>query len=259
MASVFSFSQVEIIAFALVLLRVSSFVVAWPVFGTEGIPAPIKILFALAMTMIIFPVVGWNQVRDGLETDVLAWLCVREVFIGLCIGFLARLFFHAVQVAGEIISVSMGLAGAQLFNPSLGGMSTAIEQFYVILATMFFLAINGHHLLISGLVDSFRMVPISETLLSLSQFGGVGAFVQEIVLVGLKISAPVMISVLVMNITMAVIGRAVPQINVLITSLAVNILVGFAVMIITIPLLLWQMNDLLEVTTLRLFSLLKTF
>lgn len=247
------------LAFFMVLLRLSAFLVAWPVFSLPMVPAPVKILIALTLTLVIFPVVEWKGLAVELESLEIVWLALREIFIGVSIGFLARTFFFAMQVGGEIMSTSMGLASGQLFNPEMGGTVTATEQFQVAIATLFFLAINGHHFFLSGMADSFQLVPLSSAGLSLKGLKETQVILQLVVEMGLKFAAPVMIAVLFMNITMAVIGRAVPQINVLITSLPVNILVGLIIFLTALPLMLWQMHDLLEVTTSRVFHILKSY
>jgi flagellar biosynthetic protein FliR len=162
-------------------------------------------------------------------------------------------------MAGQIMSVSLGISSAQLFNPAMGESSTAFDQLYVTLASLFFLSVNGHHLLIAGLVDSFRIIGLQSTSINLLGFGDFGSTVQRIMVIGVKMSAPLMVTILFMNIAIAVIGRAVPQINILITSLPINILVGLLVTIISLPLLIWQMNDLLDITSTELFRLIKSF
>ena len=257
--NLFRFSEPEIIAFFLVLVRMSTFIVSWPVFGAATVSSSVKILFSLGMTFIIFPVVQWKGVSLNLESYSLIWLVVREAFIGLTIGYLARFFFFAFSISGQIISVSMGLSGTQLFNPALGERSTAIDQFQIMIASLIFLAINGHHLLLSALFQSFDIVPISTSFMDISTFLSVGDFVQYITVIGVKLAAPVMMAILIMNLMMAIIGRAVPQINVLITSLPVNILVGFVVLIVSLPIIIGQMDGLLEETGIRIFKILKNF
>lgn len=259
MPNLYDFSETEIIAFFLVLLRVSAFVVSWPVFGTPTIPNLLKVLFALTISMMIFPVVDVAGVDAGFSSFDLVGLSFKEVFVGVSLGFLARMFFFAVQIASDIIATSMGLASAQLLNPALGHQTTALEQFKVILASLFYLAIHGHHLFLSGLMDSYRMIPVGQLSLSFTGLSHLGLIFQEIMVIGVKLSAPVLISILFMNVAMAVIGRAVPQINVLITSLPVNILVGFLVMIVGLPLFVWQMEDLLHFSATRVFQILRTF
>lgn len=261
MPSVYQFSEVEILAFFLVLLRMSAFVVSWPVFGVENVPASVKILLAFILSLLIFPIIGWQQmpITTSLVSMTIIWLAIKEIFIGLSIGYLARFFFFAITIMGEIISVSMGLSSAQLFSPSLGGRSSASSQFLLVLATLFFLVIQGHHLLLAGIVDSFRIVPMSSSGIDLSSFVKIGVFAQEVMVMGLKMCSPVMIAILFLNFTMAVIGRAVPQINVLITSMPVNVMVGLMILIVSLPLIMNQMNDLLELTTTRLFHFIKSY
>lgn len=261
MPNIYQFNFYEFLAFFLILLRISGFVVAWPIFGVAMVPSPAKILFAFVLALILFPVVDWKAmpIHTSLESLSIIWLSIKEIFIGLSFGYLARMFFYVMEVAGELISLSMGISSVQLFNPAMGERSSATSQFFIILATLFFLAINGHHILLTGLQQSFQLLPLSESGLNFSAYSHFGSLLQEIVLIGLKMSMPVMISIFFMNIALAIIGRAVPQINVLITSLPVNILVGFIVMFITLPFVVYQMSDLLDNTATHMFQLLKDY
>ena len=259
MEHIYRFSESEILAFALVLLRISAFVVAWPIFGIENVPAPVKILFSLIVTVVLFPVIEWKGIQAGFDSPVLIFLAVKEVFIGLVFGFLAKMFFMAIQMAGELISISIGLSGAQLYNPAMGGQSSSVDTFIYSLASLFFLAINGHHLFITGLVDTFRILPLNPSSLSMLTFSAMGPFVQEIISIGIRLSAPVMIAILVVNLVMGILGKTVPQINVLVTSLTVNIMVGFVVLIVALPVMMAEMPDLLEISASRLFQIMRAF
>ena len=108
-------------------------------------------------------------------------------------------------------------------------------------------------------MDSFRIAPIFQQTISLVGFEGAVVLLKEITEMGIKVCAPAMVSILFMNLAMAIIGKAVPQFNVLITSLPVNILLGFAVILVSMPVLLWQMDNFLEVTIGHVFKLVKTF
>lgn len=256
--SVFDFNEFQLLAFFLVLVRMSAFVVAWPVFDAPNVPMPVKILFSLVLSMMVFPTLSLESLDAQLFDSQLMLAVVREAFIGLCFGFLAKMFFFAVRIAGEIISVSIGLSGSQLFNPAFGAQMSTVEQFKLSVASLFFLSINGHHLFLNGVVDTFRILPLSFEMLNLTGLNSSVLFAQEIFFIGLKMSAPVLVAIFFVNVTMAIIGRTVPQINVLITSLPVNILVGFIVMFVSMPLLIWQMHELLEVTSERLITFVRT-
>lgn len=264
----FAFNETELLAFALVLLRVSAFVVSWPVFSVYSVPQPLKVLFALTLSVVIFPVIS----REGLTGQTLSTeiglLVLKEVCIGLSLGFITRMFFFAVSIGGNLIATSTGLANAQIFNPTIGATASTVEQFYAAIATLLFLAINGHHYFLMGLVQSFTELPlaISGTEIASSSVGvnfGVigrdsGLILQQVTEAGIKISAPVMVAIFFTNVAMGILGRAVPQINVLITSMSVNFLAGLLVMIVAIPALLLELDRELIQFTEFLFGLMKS-
>jgi flagellar biosynthetic protein FliR len=258
-AAPYQFSEAEMILFFMVLVRMTSFVVSWPVFGIENISAPLKVLFATVLSFMIFPTLHFTVAQtEAIKSDLIL-LAAREAFIGLTIGYLGRFFFFGFRIAGEMISQALGLGAAQMFNPALGGQTSSLEQLYVGLASLFYLAVNGHHFLISGLVGTFNYVPVAQLSLNTSQFAGVTMMAQEVLELGLKLSAPIVISILVVNLILGVVGKTVPQLNVLVTSFPVNILIGFALMLITLPMVLDQMPAFLELSTTRIFQFVRAF
>lgn len=258
-SNIYRFNETEMLLFFMVMMRMTAFVVSWPVFGVENIATHVKVLFAVLLAMVIFPTMHWSPAQmDAVKSDLML-LAAREAFIGLSIGYLARFFFFGFRIAGEMISQALGLGSAQMFNPALGGQTTTVEQFYVGLASLFYLGVNGHHFLITGLVSSFDMVPAAQFTMNTSQFAGLGMMTQEVVELGLKLSAPVVISILAINLVLGVVGKTVPQLNVLVTSFPVNILVGFMLMILTLPMLMDHMGAYLELSTTRVFQFVKAF
>lgn len=251
--------ETELLVFALVLLRVSAFIVSWPVFSTFSVPQSAKILLSLMITVVIYPNVPKEQITMGILDNHIIFMVVREVFIGVTLGFITRFFFFAVNVGANIIATSIGLANAMVFNPTLDQQTTVLENFFLVLATLLFLALNGHHFFITGLVESFAAVPLSPNGVSFALFGHGGEWVQMIVVAGIKISAPILISLFIINVVMGIIGRAVPQINVLVTSMAVNIMAGLALMIICLPFFLLELDGLLQVMSVELIKAVKAF
>ena len=234
----FLINEVEIMIFGLALLRVSTFFMTWPVFSQISVPSHVKILFAVSVTFCIFNIIP----RVGLEGQTydngLFWLATKEVLIGALLGFTSRLLFFAVESGGHLIAVSMGLASATVFSPSTGQSVAVLEKFYVVLLTLLFLGLNAHHTFISAMVESFTVIPISPSGIDLAALGsqrGGSEMIQAVTVSGLKMAAPVMVVIFFLNVAMGIIGRAVPQINVLVTSLPVNIMAGLMVMIVTLP------------------------
>lgn len=259
MTQVYNFSEIQIILFSLVLIRMTSFVVSWPVFGVDNISPQVKVLFATLLTMVVFPTLSWTSTNIDVLNSQLILLVAREVFIGLSMGYLARLFFFTFRVSGELVAQSMGLSAAQIFAPMMGGQITSVEQFYMGFATLFYLAVNGHHYLITGLVRSFQWAPAGVLSLNFSQLPGVAIMTQEVLEMGLRFSAPVVVSILVINLVLGVIGKTVPQLNVLVTSFPINIMVGFFLLLITLPMLTDQLGEFLATNTNEVFQLVKSF
>ncbi len=251
------FPEGQIIAFALIFLRIIAMLISWPVFGTPTVPIHVKVLLAVIFSVLLFPTLKFANAEMIQIGNEIIFLAIRELAIGLTLGFLMRMFFFAISIAGEMISVSIGLASAQLYNPAMGSEANVVEQFQMMLATLFFLSVNGHHIFISGLAQSFELVPVAALGLKTQAYGGIEVIVKDVFVMGLKMSAPVMAAVFITNIAMGIIGRAVPQINVLVTSMPVTVLLGLAVMIVTVPLFIGEMNGLAEVMASRLFQFMK--
>lgn len=255
------FNQTEILAFALVLLRVSAFTFVWPIFSVYNVPGYVKILLALLIAVVIFPVVN----RTGLSEEKLNYfivsLAVKEVLTGLCLGFMTRLFFFAISVGGNLIATSSGMANGQLFNPALGATTTTIEQFYAALATLLFLSLNGHHFFLTGLAQSFDAIPLaldgteiaSPLSVMVGKFKHSGEIMQSVVEAGIKISAPVLVTMFILNVVMGIISRAVPQVNVLMTSMPVNFMTAILIMMLAIPALILELNHQLAQFAEKLF------
>jgi len=240
------FPEGQIIAFALVLLRVLAFVVAMPIIGTGAVPNQVKVLFSLVIAVLLFPILKFQHADVLKISDDIVFLAAREIFLGIFLGYLMRLFFFTINIAGEMIGVSSGLAQAQLFNPAMGTQSNVLEQFYLVLATLFFFGLNGHHIFIQGLAKSFEMIPVADTGIKTAGFTSIAVGFQSILLMGIKLASPVMISILLTNLAMGVLGRAVPQMNVFMTSMQVTFLVTLFVLIVSVPFFVEQMEVVLN-------------
>ncbi len=259
----FSFSQlneVQILMFALILIRMSTFIISAAIFSTSNIPVHLKILTSVVFTIVVFQSVATNSalVRLSESQGDLLMLAGREVLVGIVLGFVTRLFFFAVSMAGEIVSVSTGLGQAQMFNPIMGSMSNAMEQFYSIIATLIFLSMNGHHMMITGLVESFTTTPIAQLSFGYASFAEMVMKVQSFLIIGIKISAPVLISMMIIQFGMALLSRVVPQINVMVTSASVTVLIGFIIMFISLPLLAMQISGVVDFSMNEFFKFLRT-
>lgn len=253
----YGLSEIQLVIFGLVLLRMASFIVSSIIFGSNNISAPVKILLSLTLTMMIFPTIQLAAVDTAKLTEDLILLSAREVVLGLSLGFLTRLFFFAIGMMGELVSTSIGLGAAQMFNPLMGTQSNTVEQFYTTIATLVFFSLNGHHLMLGAIAQSYELIPIAQLKLNMAPFAEMATFAQDMMVMAVKMCAPIIAALLITNIAMGVLGRAVPQINVLVTSMPVTLMIGFVLMFICIPLLVMEMNSVLDMTQTKLTLVMK--
>ena len=256
---VYHFNEMEIIAFGLMFLRISSCLVLMPIFGSKLVPAPTKALLSLVVVFVLFPVLKSSQVLPHTWKDDLFLLALREIFVGVLLGFLTRFIFMGVEVAGQILSLTMGLSAVQLINPTFSESSTIMEQFETVLATLLFLALNGHHFLFEALFHSFQLAPIGVLSLSQHALAETNSLVQEVFIIGIKLAGPMIAVTLFLNIALGIVGRAVPQINVFIISFPINILVGLFVFMVSIPLLINVLDTDFSNISEHIFLFLKGF
>ena len=249
-------NESAVVIFAMILLRVSSFLLSSSIFNSMQIPTPVKILFSLCLTLLIYE----SNKNIIIPVDgVVVFYAFKEVFIGLALGMLTRFFFHAIAMGSEMISMSLGLNAASAFNPISGISSNLIEQFQGLLAVLVFLSIQGHHLLIAGITQSFEFIPITTMSLKMSGLSEFVFWSKNLFEIAIKVSAPVVSSLFLVNLSMGILGRAVPQINVFVTSFQVTILVGFLVLFISMPLFLTEMVQILDMTQTEMYKFMRSF
>ncbi|MNJ99871.1 Flagellar biosynthetic protein FliR [compost metagenome] len=250
-------TEAQILLFALIFLRMIAYVVSSAIFGSPLVNSPVKILMSIVLSILLFPVVKAGSIDYMVISNDIIGLAAREVIVGLSLGFLTRLFFFIVSMTGDLVSMSIGLSAGQMYNPMMGSQGSVIEQFYSTMATLIFLAINGHHILISGIAQSYELVPVSSLTLNIGPFAEMAVFGQTAFLMAIKMCAPVLVTILMVNLAMGILGRAVPQLNVLVTSIPVTIMLGVAVVFICMPLFIMEMTGLANLTAERLFAVMK--
>ncbi|HPI39968.1 MAG TPA: flagellar biosynthetic protein FliR [Pseudobdellovibrionaceae bacterium] len=229
-------TEVQVIAFALILLRMTGFLFAAAFFNSQTITMPVKILLSFVLSFLVFSFVKPEfDVARVANTNLLIESSFQEILLGICIGFVTRMFFFIVTMVGSLISVIIGLSSSQLFNPMIGDHGNSFEQYYSILATLVFLSFNGHHYLLMGIEQSYSLIPIGNISIQVGTLAEVVYKFQEMFEITIKMSAPVLMAGLVANVALAILGRAVPQINILVTSFPVLVLTGLFVILLTLP------------------------
>ena len=216
--------QVQLFLFS--LLRVSAVLITMPIVGNTIVPAQVKGGLALLMTITIFPFVQSDLTFVVYDFLPLLLRMVAEVFIGIVIGFTARFVFAGIQFAGDMIGFQMGFSIASVFDPLTSQQVSIVSEFQFMLVMIIFLFVDAHHIFLTAMVDSFRIVRLQDFQLSQDFFRGLVLLSGNVFVIAIKISAPIVAVLLFVNVGLGVIARTVPQINVFIIGIPLQIAVG---------------------------------
>ncbi|GAB3067256.1 flagellar biosynthetic protein FliR [Virgibacillus ainsalahensis] len=231
--------------FLLILVRVAAFFVTLPLFSYRNVPAPFKIGFSFFLAFIIFYTVDATVFTID---EMYIFLIVKEVLVGLLIGLIAFIIISAVQVAGGFIDFQMGFAIANVMDPQTGAQSPLTGQYFYIFALLFLLSVNGHHLLIDGIVNSYNYIPISRFIPFESE--SIADFIIDafgnMFLIAFQISIPIVGCLFLVDVALGIIARTVPQLNVFVVGLPLKILVSFAAILVFLSLYIVLAKNLFE-------------
>ncbi|HVE38325.1 MAG TPA: flagellar biosynthetic protein FliR [Planctomycetota bacterium] len=216
--------------FLLVFFRIAGVLALAPVFGSAIAPAPVKIFLSLLLAVLFFPLVRTTGAPVALEGGVLFLAVLWELAVGLLIGFASALLFAGVQFGGHLIDQELGILQANLLDPMLSEQISIVGQFKVLLATAVYLLINGHHLLIAAVADSFRAVP----LLGLTFSQGVALHVSDTLMrdvfrMGIEIAGPALVTLFLVSVALAFMARTAPEMNIFALSFPLRLAVGLVV------------------------------
>jgi len=230
--------------FFLVFLRISTMVFLLPVFGYHGVPSQVKIGLSLVLALALFPGVRATPILIPPGLPLFVAMIAKEMLAGALIGFVALLVFWGVQTAGGVAGFQMGFGIARVFDPQLQTQVPLVSQFQYLLALMIFLLINGHHVLLQGLSKSFDLIP----LLGVRFSGPLGTelikMTGQLFEVAVKISAPVIVTLLLTDIGLGILARTLPQMNVFIVGFPVKIGMGLIALFLSLPFFAYVLGKL---------------
>lgn len=216
------------------LCRIMGLIAASPLLGNSAVPNSVKISLGVMIAAIVAPAVPAWPAADPMSMAGLL-IVMQEMLIGLAMGFSIRIIFAAVEMAGEISSLTMGLGFATFFDPNTQGRSSAISQFLSLLATMAFLSVNGHLVLLAALVESFTTLPVSSIPVYGGGFKQLADWGGQIFSVGVQLSLPIVAALLITNVALGILTRAAPQLNLFGIGFPITLGVGLLVIAMTLP------------------------
>jgi flagellar biosynthetic protein FliR len=221
------FSTAEIIRFAIVLMRLSGIMVSAPFFSSQSVPMQIRAVFVLVAAFILTPSLPISSVPTDLGLSSIAWVATGEILTGILLGFAASCIFAGFQFAGHIISLQIGFSLINQIDPQTNVEVSVFSFLQNYMGLLLFLLINGHHWFLLAINESFGVLPVGGIQISGSVIEQLIYLSGQVFVIGLRISGPVLVVSIIADVVMAIIGRAAPQIHILIVSMPLKILVGF--------------------------------
>ncbi len=215
--------------------RIAALLMAAPIFSSNFVTVRNRLLIAVAISIVIVPTipVAAPAVEPLSGTGLL--IVAHQILIGACMGFMLQLLFNAFIIAGQVIAMQMGLGFASMIDPQNGVSVPVISQFYLIFVTLVFISLDGHLILLQVLAESFITLPIAPTGLPYTSFRDLVAQASWMYAAGVIVALPAIGSLMMVNLAFGILSRAAPQISPFSIGFPMTIILGFAIILVTLP------------------------
>jgi len=223
---IFAISYQDYKTFLLVLIRVSIILLMFPFFNARVIPMLTKAGLALIVTLILFPVLNKEVVVFPDTIFGIFQLIIAELLIGLILGLLVQIFFEGVRMMGQLVGFQTGFAITNIIDPQSGVQVSIFSNMAYLVAIVLFLLLNGHHILLSAVRESFGIIPVGALALNSEMLKKIMPLYGEMFVLSLKIGAPAIAALLFTKVAFGLITKLMPQMNIMIVAFPVQIVIG---------------------------------
>jgi flagellar biosynthetic protein FliR len=217
----------QALSLIVIMVRVGPLIFLMPVFNYSTVPPQVKALFTLLTAFIILPVVPISADLLPQTPIGLAIFVVTEFAFGAILAFFARLLFAATDLAGQMVSISMGMGMAGAMDPQFGTQVSLVGYLWNIMAILIFLSLNGHHFVFTILVDSFTWLHPGGINITDATYRGIMKGVSHMFVLAIQIMAPASAALFFSHVAMGIIAKTVPQVPIMIVAMPMNIAIGF--------------------------------
>lgn len=218
------------------MARVLALIASAPVIGNRQVPIRVKVSLAAIFTLVIIPTLELNDLPDPASAEGVLIL-LQQMVAGLLMGFSIRLIFSAIEMAGDIAGMQMGLGFANFFDPQNSTIRPVLGQFLGIIVALTFVTMDMHLYMLAALSDSFQSFPIANTTPSAGAFRTAAEWGGSIFAYALQFSLPLIAALLITNLSLGILTRTAPQLNIFAVGFPITIGVGFIVLALVIPFL----------------------
>ncbi|QLI80711.1 flagellar biosynthetic protein FliR [Chitinibacter fontanus] len=239
-------------------LRIMGMLLVDPFFSSRRIPVRVRVGLAIFLTLVVVPALPPMPSVPVVSPDGML-IAVRELLVGISIGFVMRLVFTAVEMAGHLAGLQMGLGFASFYDPQNASNTLAVAQLMSLLMILLFLALNGHLMMLRILLESMLQLPVGQVHLNGKGFELVALYGGVIFRSAVLLSLPVLAALLITNLSIGVMTRAAPQLNVFAIGFPLTLGIGFAALYYSLPFMVPQIDQLIGGTTRVVGEIIKAF
>ena len=229
-----SFTIEHVEFYILVLIRITSFVIGAPFFGYQTIPMKIRLSIGMILSLVAFqtvPVVELHYV-GVLGFSVLV---LKEMMVGLILGFMCNMCTYIISFAGQLMDMEMGLSMASTFDPLTNIQVSISGNMYLYLVMLMMLISNLHYKIVQAILDTFTYFNVGQAVFDGNLQETAIEFIANFFLVGFRIVLPIFACMLVINVVLGVLSRAIPQMNMFVVGIQIKVLVGIVLLLIIVP------------------------
>lgn len=255
----FALVQNQVGFFLLVFVRVSGMFIMSPVFGSRNVPKSVKAGLALIIAYCLFPLVFNSAAVIPEHFLPYVLMVIGELLVGLILGFVSSLIFSAIQMTGQLLDMQIGFGIVSILDPLSGQQTPLIGNFKYILSFIVFLSINGHHVLLSALFSSFKLIPVTGVVMPIALAEFMVNMVTWMIVIALKISLPVIVALLLTDMALGILARTMPQMNIFVVGVPGKIIIGIFVLSIALPFYIIFLEMAFDGMYKNIFSLLSLF
>lgn len=222
--------------FLLILVRIASFVNTAPFFNMANTPQRVKLGLSFFISMIIFTLIPEREIAYNGVIGY-ATLVVKESVVGLLLGFVCNICIQTITFAGHLIDFEIGLSMASAYDPTMKEQMTVSGSLYYRAVFLLLMVSGMYQFLISAIVDSYSIIPVGGMSVNVSLYGSVLGIATEYILIGFRIALPIFVTSLLLNAILGILTRVAPQMNMFAVGIQIKLLVGLAIMFLTVSLL----------------------
>lgn len=222
-----------LITFILIFARISSFMITAPGFSLKQAPIVLKIGLSFFASVIVYSMIPEKIIVGNML--ILIILIIKEILLGIALGYVVQLIFSSVEMAGQFIDFQVGFSMGSVYDPSVGIQASNYGRLYYWIALILFFISDMHHLVLQNLIKSFEMVPITQATLNGTTVEGMVLLFVKMFEISFMLAAPVVLVAFVTDCVLGIVSRSVPQINVLMLGMPMKILISFFFVLLFLP------------------------